>query len=126
MQTDLERFLIGWLQPLTTALVCAETPAEDDWPGDYRVIHIVDVGGSDPGRTLAAPIAAVGFFAGNRRDVIQLSLDVHDLFRYQLQGRTTPEGQTVNTVSTVARPAWGPTESEQLKHRYASYQLTLH
>lgn len=127
MQTDLERFLIGWLQPLTTALVAAETPAEDDWPGDYRVVRIVDVGGTDIGRTLAVPTFAVDFFAGTRRDVIQLSLDVHDLIRYRLQGARSPEGQTVTgQPSTLTRPAWGPSESPTLKHRFASYQLTLH
>lgn len=127
MQTDLERFLIGWLQPHTTALVAAETPAEDDWPNDYRVVRVVDVGGSDAGRTLAVPTFTVDFFAGTRRDVIQLSLDIHDLIRFQLQGARTPEGQTVNAQpSTLTRPAWGPSESEQLKHRYASYQLVLH
>jgi hypothetical protein len=126
MQTNLERFLIGWLQARTTALVTDETPAEDDWPEDYRVVRIVDVGGTDLGRTLAVPAAAVDFFAGNRRDVIQLSLDIHDLFRYQLQGAATAEGQRVNQVSTLTRPAWGPTESPTLKYRFASYQLVLH
>lgn len=126
MQTDLELFLIGWLQPSTTARVCNETPAEDDWPTDSRIVRIVDIGGTDPGRTLAAPIAAFDFLAANRRDVIQLSLDVHELMRRRLLGQRTPEGQTVNAVTTFARPGWGPTESPTLKHRTASYQLLLH
>lgn len=125
--TDLELFLIAWLQPLTTALVTNETPAEDDWPADFRVVRIVDVGGTDAGRTLTVPTVAVDVFAGTRRDVIQLSLDVHDHFRYGLQNTRTPTGQTVTQQpSTLTRPAWGPSESPSLKHRYASYQLVLH
>ncbi len=126
MATDVERFLIGWLAPLVPALVTAETPAEDDWPADFRVVRLLGVGGMDLGRTLDAPMVVVDTFTGMRRDTIALAGLVHAYLRHSLPGVSTGFGQTVNAVTTLQRPGLVSDENTQLRRMTASYQLILH